>query len=195
MPSEEFLVTTHVSPIDDSSLPVITNNSDIENKNDNKEHDTDLTKEHVSDDIDEEDTTIEYKSSNSDNESSTQEENRTATTKSSNVVTNNTYNTEDNDRNKGELNIKCVARRKYRRARKYTCSCGSIFSSQKKINTHYVEEHGMLRCSTCGKPFRTPAAHRKHQYKHLPKQFKCDKCDKEYAFQSQLDSHKISHRD
>ena len=190
-PSEEFSATTHAGPIDDSSLPVITNNCDIENKNDNKE----LTQEPASDDNDEDDTTIEYKSSNSDNEFSTQEENRTGITKSSNVVTNNTYNTEDIYGNRGELNIKCVARRKYRRTRKYTCSCGSIFSSQKIINAHYVEEHGMLRCSTCGKPFRTPAAHRKHQYEHLPKQFKCDKCDKEYAFQSQLDSHKISHRD
>ena len=189
--SEEFSATTHAGPIDDSLLPVITNNRDTENQSNNKE----LPQEFVSDDNEEDDNTIEYKSVNSDNESSTPEENQTTTTKSRNVVTNNTYNTEDIDGNRGELNIKCVARKKYRRTRKYTCSCGSIFSSQKKINEHYVEEHGMLRCSTCGKPFRTPAAHRKHQYEHLPKQFKCNKCDKEYAFQSQLDSHKISHRD
>ena len=39
-PSEEFSATTHAGPIDDLSLPVITNNHDIESKNDNKETDT-----------------------------------------------------------------------------------------------------------------------------------------------------------
>ena len=195
-PSEELLVTTHDSSPDDLSLPAITNKSDDRIEYNSEGHDTDSTKEHVSEDADEtDDNTLEYKSSNSENEISTQDESKIVTAKTNNVVTNNTYKTEDDDGNKGELNIKCVARKKYQRTRKYTCSCGSVFSSQKKINTHYVEEHGMLRCSTCGKPFRTPAAHRKHQYEHLPKQFKCDKCDKEYAFQSQLDSHKISHRD
>ena len=191
-PTKELLATTHDSSPEDSSLPATTNKSD-----DNSEgHDISSTKENVSDYADEtDDNSLKDKSSDNEKELSTQDERETATTKTNNVVTNNTYKTEDNDGNKGELNIKCVARKKYRRARKYTCSCGSVFSSQKKINTHYVEEHGMLRCSTCGKPFRTPAAHRKHQYEHLPKQFKCNNCDKEYAFQSQLDSHKISHRE
>ena len=189
--SETLLVTADDSSTEELLLPVTTDNTKPKMRNSDTGEDIQSNKDGDKKDVDDNGD----EADNSNDDSTNYDNNQPATAKTGNVTTSSTYDTEDSNGNKGKLNIKFVGWQKYRCVRKYTCTCGSTFSSQKKINTHYMEEHGMLRCTMCGKPFRTPAAHQKHQYEHLPKQFKCKKCGKEYMFQSQLDSHKISHRD
>ena len=116
--------------------------------------------------------------------------------KTRNVTKNTTYKTKDESGSSGELNIQFKGRPRYKRKRKYTCTpCNKGFSNQKDFNQHYIDDHGMLHCKTCGKPFQTPSALRKHQYQHSDVKIPCTKCDQEFPFQSQLDSHMIKHRD
>ena len=110
------------------------------------------------------------------------------------VTMNKKIDTSDRNGNQGELNIKFIGRPKYKRPRKYSCnSCNKEFTNQRDYNQHYIDDHGRLRCALCGRPFNTPSALRKHNYEHSSNKIPCTKCEKSFPFQSQLDSHMISH--
>ena len=47
----------------------------------------------------------------------------------------------------------------------------------------------------CGKKFDLVTSLTHHMYSHFPRKFYCEKCDFHCRFQSELDSHKISHRE
>ena len=112
------------------------------------------------------------------------------------VTMNKKIDTSDSNGNQGELNIKFIGRPKYKRPRKYSCnSCKKEFTNQRDYNQHYIDDHGRLRCALCGRPFNTPSALRKHNYEHSSNKISCTKCEKSFPFQSQLDSHMISHRE
>ena len=112
------------------------------------------------------------------------------------VTVNKKIDTNDSNGNQGELNIKFIGRPKYKRPRKYSCnSCTKEFTNQHDYNQHYIDDHGRLRCALCGRPFKTPSALRKHNYEHSTNKIPCTKCEKSFPFQSQLDSHMISHRE
>ena len=78
--------------------------------------------------------------------------------------------------------------------RSYRCKiCGTTKRSMENLNDHHRQKHGKQQCEVCGKKFvlATPLTH--HMYSHFPRKFYCNKCDFHCCFQSELDSHKISH--
>ena len=181
----------------ESTLNVITNTTD--NMDELKHEDVNKSEEqNVSDDIEME--TDDMNDNVKDKENTKSIEEPTVKPrrerKTRNVTKSTTYKTKDESGSSGELNIKFKGRPRYKRKRKYTCSpCNKEFTSQRDFNQHYIDDHGMLHCKTCGKPFQTPSALRKHQYQHSDVKLPCTKCDQEFPFQSQLDNHMIKHRD
>ena len=85
---------------------------------------------------------------------------------------------------------------KRKRKQKFSCKkCKFSGTSQCEINRHFLAEHGLLSCSTCGKKCRTISALRKHNYEHSEKakKYPCDDCDKGFPFSSQLKLHRKKH--
>ena len=72
--------------------------------------------------------------------------------------------------------------------RTYTCiDCGTKCKSKQEINQHYREEHSSIKCPDCDKVFLTPDSLQRHRYVHAARdKFVCDKCGKEYPFESDL---------
>ena len=78
----------------------------------------------------------------------------------------------------------------------YGCKvCGQLLPSRGELNKHYRCNHPLVLCPVCKKMFSCPNTRDGHLYSHnLNKQFKCDKCDGSYAFESEFKTHKIVHR-
>ena len=85
---------------------------------------------------------------------------------------------------------------KYKRSHVFKClQCAHTETSQKRINCHFPESHGLLECPTCGKRCNTISALKNHAYDHSDKSHKhaCKDCDHAFPFQSQLKSHRKVH--
>ena len=99
---------------------------------------------------------------------------------------------------KGQLRTQTygVIKRKPTSNRTYTCiDCGAKRKSKQEINQHYREEHSSIKCPDCDRVFPTLDSLQRHRYSHVARdKFVCDKCGKEYPFESDLNQHKIKHR-
>ena len=85
---------------------------------------------------------------------------------------------------------------KYRRERKFLCdACNFTDSSQGGLNAHYLDNHGKLCCSTCGKKCAMLSGYRMHLYNHSEhaKKYPCEDCDKQFPFPSQLKTYRKVH--
>ena len=63
------------------------------------------------------------------------------------------------------------------------------------LNDHHRRRHGKQTCDVCGKKFNLATSLTHHMYSHFPRKFQCEKCDFHCQFQSELDSHKITHQE
>ena len=80
--------------------------------------------------------------------------------------------------------------------RSYRCQiCGTTKRSTESLNAHHRKRHPALNCTVCGKTFTLATFLMHHMYSHFPRKFYCDRCDFHCHFQSELDSHKITHRE
>ena len=80
--------------------------------------------------------------------------------------------------------------------RSYKCKiCGKSKHSMEDLNNHHRRRHGKQECEICGKKFDLATSLTHHMYTHFLRKFYCDKCDYHCHFQSELDSHKIVHRE
>ena len=79
--------------------------------------------------------------------------------------------------------------------RSYKCQiCDVTKRSTESLNAHHRKRHGTLNCTVCGKIFNLATSLTHHMYTHFPRKFYCDRCNYHCRFQSELESHKITHR-
>ena len=80
--------------------------------------------------------------------------------------------------------------------RSYWCKiCDVTKRSIEDLNEHHRRRHGKQKCEVCGKQFNLATTLTHHMYSHFPRKFNCEKCDFHCRFQSELDAHKITHRE
>ena len=80
--------------------------------------------------------------------------------------------------------------------RSYRCRlCGVTKRSTESLNAHHRKRHEKLNCTVCGKVFDLDTSLQHHMYSHFSRKYYCDRCDYHCHFQSELDSHKIMHRE
>ena len=61
-------------------------------------------------------------------------------------------------------------------------------------NLHYRKNHPPVSCTVCHRMFNNPCSLRRHKYIHLEQKHHCRTCNKFFAFDSDLSSHKLKHR-
>ena len=96
---------------------------------------------------------------------------------------------------KGELLIQTYGIKKARHNRIFRCKeCEYKSDSIKLLNEHHIEEHDPVPYTECDHISATPSSHDRHYYKHKERKFSCDNCEQTFAFKSELNAHKYSHR-
>ena len=63
------------------------------------------------------------------------------------------------------------------------------------LNEHNRRNHNPQMCGVCGKMFDLATTQAHHMYSHYARKHYCDKCDFHCFFKSELEVHKIVHRD
>ena len=98
---------------------------------------------------------------------------------------------------KGTLKTKTYALKKkvVTKRRSFKCSeCEVMKMSIKDLNIHHETCHNPQICGVCGKLFKLSSSLARHMYAHNIPKYKCDQCDYMCQFESELNTHKISHR-
>ena len=87
-------------------------------------------------------------------------------------------------------------RRNHPKDRAYKCQvCGKSKRSMESLNEHHRRNHDPQMCSVCGKMFDLATTLSHHMYSHYTSKHYCDKCNFHCFFKSELEAHKIVHRD
>ena len=87
-------------------------------------------------------------------------------------------------------------RRKRPKDRAYKCQvCGTSKRSMESLNDHHRRNHNPQMCGVCGKMFDLATTLAHHMYSHYMRKYHCDKCEFHCFFKSELEAHKIVHRD
>ena len=87
-------------------------------------------------------------------------------------------------------------RRKRPKDRAYKCQvCGTLKRSMESLNKHHRRNHNPQMCGVCGKMFDLATTLAHHMYSHNISKHHCDKCDFHCFFKSELEAHKIVHRE
>ena len=87
-------------------------------------------------------------------------------------------------------------RRNHPKDRSYKCQvCGKSKHSMESLNEHHRRNHNPQMCGVCGKMFDLVTTLAHHMYSHYTCKHYCDKCDFHCYFKSELEAHKIVHRD
>ena len=87
-------------------------------------------------------------------------------------------------------------RRNHPKDRSYKCQvCGKSKCSMESLNEHHRRNHNPQMCGVCGKMFDLATTLAHHMYSHYTCKHYCDKCDFHCYFKSELEAHKIVHRD
>ena len=74
-------------------------------------------------------------------------------------------------------------------------ACNSRFEKQKDLNEHFRTLHPAVKCDMCEQCFDTPAAMLRHKYKHYDFMCECKICGRGFQFTSQLLEHKRVHQE
>ena len=86
--------------------------------------------------------------------------------------------------------------RNHPKDRSYKCQvCGKSKRSMESLNEHHRRNHDPQMCGVCGKMFDLATTLSHHMYSHYTSKHYCDKCDFHCFFKSELEAHKIVHRD
>ena len=72
--------------------------------------------------------------------------------------------------------------------------CDVVSDSQAAANAHYRAKHPPLKCPDCTQTFNNPCLLRCHKYNHRDLWFPCCTCNKNFAFESDLNNHRLKHR-
>ena len=87
-------------------------------------------------------------------------------------------------------------RRKRPKDRAYKCQvCGTSKRSMESLNEHHRRNHNPQMCGVCGKMFDLATTLAHHMYSHYTRKHHCDKCSFHCFFKSELEAHKIVHRE
>ena len=80
--------------------------------------------------------------------------------------------------------------------RKYGCRlCTSRFESAQALKDHHVQTHGIMYCSDCSKAFNNQLSLTRHKYEHKSHPFVCNTCGDDFPFESQYQTHLLTHSD
>ena len=87
-------------------------------------------------------------------------------------------------------------RRKRPKDKAYKCQvCGTSKRSMESLNEHHRRNHNPQMCGVCGKMFDLATTLAHHMYSHYTRKHHCDKCEFHCFFKSELEAHKIVHRE
>ena len=85
--------------------------------------------------------------------------------------------------------------KKFAGKRKYKCtSCDSKWNSVAELNRHFKDVHPPLQCKICKNYLNTPSTLTRHMFSHRELKYPCDYCPKWFPFESDRDTHHISHQ-
>ena len=80
-------------------------------------------------------------------------------------------------------------------SRNYKCHmCPQKLSSCRELTIHHQTKHGIIYCKICNKAFNNQRTREKHMYEHGEKKFLCKRCGAKFFFESQLKTHRLTHR-
>ena len=98
---------------------------------------------------------------------------------------------------KGALKTKTYALKKkatYKR-RSFRCSqCNEVKRTIKELNIHHRDNHNPQLCGICNRSFKLTSSLTRHMYDHNEPKLECDQCDYRCQFESELQTHRITHR-
>ena len=98
---------------------------------------------------------------------------------------------------KGALKTKTYALKKkaINKQRSFRCSeCNEMKRTIKELNIHHRENHNSQLCGICNRSFKITSSLTRHMYDHNKPKLNCDQCDYRCQFESELLTHKITHR-
>ena len=105
--------------------------------------------------------------------------------------------TENSPTVKGALKMKTYTLKKKatNKCRSFKCSeCKEVKRTIKELNVHHRECHNPQICGICNRSFKLTSSLTRHMYDHNELKFNCDQCDYRCHFESELQTHKITHR-
>ena len=77
----------------------------------------------------------------------------------------------------------------------YKCRmCPTKVASCRELTVHHQTKHGIIYCTVCKKAFNNQRTLTKHMYEHSVKKFVCKLCGSKFYFESQLKTHRLTHR-
>ena len=80
--------------------------------------------------------------------------------------------------------------------RAYKCKvCDKSKRSMEELNLHHRRCHDPQKCGVCGKVFELATTRVHHMYSHYARKYQCDRCSFHCFFNSELEAHKIVHRE
>ena len=99
-------------------------------------------------------------------------------------------------RGKGEFRtITHALKKKTEMKHTYKCRvCGVRKPSMHKLNNHHKTHHRPQMCGICNHVFSLASSLNHHMYSHDEWRYQCEKCNYSCHFESELESHKITHR-
>ena len=92
---------------------------------------------------------------------------------------------------KGKFTIRTKSLKK---PRSHNCSfCDKKFDSAKLLVDHHNKCHKILYCGDCSRAFNNKTTYKRHVRSHSTKGVTCKDCGKNFAYQSQLNTHSAVH--
>ena len=79
-------------------------------------------------------------------------------------------------------------------ANKYGCRmCEVRVDTAQELKTHHISTHGIMYCKLCTKAFNNQLSLTRHEYEHKNRPFVCNVCGEDFPFESQHNTHKLTH--
>ena len=96
----------------------------------------------------------------------------------------------------GQADKKCTttSSSKERSSKRYGCRmCSARVSTAQELKDHHGSTHGIMYCKHCTKAFNNQLSLTRHEYEHRSRPFVCKTCGEDFPFQSQYNTHRLSH--
>ena len=83
-----------------------------------------------------------------------------------------------------------------KREKKYGCRmCEVRVDTAHELKSHHTSTHGIMYCKLCTKAFNNQVFLTRHEYKHKNRPYVCNVCGEDFPFESQHNTHKLTHSD